>query len=217
MRGMLGRIWGSAPVRVVLGLLLASVVLAASGWLVMGPLRSYPAAFDSSIRGAMRGMQSPMWTSLFLAVTKLGSTLYLTVFGCAAGIVFIVLRWWRPLLLLIVAMAGQAALHHGFKWLIARPRPSALIAYPPAESFSFPSGHALSALCLYAMIAWAFTSHTENSALKSGTWIATIVLVFLVGMSRVYIGVHYPSDVIAGFLAAAIWTIAVISADEHGI
>ena len=215
MRGMFGRLWESAPVRIVAGLLLAAVVLAAAGWLVTGPIRSYPAGFDSSIRGAVRGMQSPMWTSLFRAVTKLGSTVSLTVVGCAAGLVFIALRWFRPLLLLIVAMAGQAALHHGFKWLVARTRPSALIAYPHTESFSFPSGHALSALCLYAMIAWIFTSRTENSALKAGIWISTIVLVFLIGLSRVYIGVHYPSDVIAGFFAASIWTAAVISADEH--
>lgn len=212
---MIGQLWRSAPVRIAAGLLLAALVLAAAGWMVTGPLRSYPAAFDSSIRAAMRGMQSPMWTSLFLAVTKLGSTVYLTIIGCAAGLVFIALRWWRVLILLIVAMAGQAALHHGFKWLIARPRPSALIAYPPAESFSFPSGHAISALCLYALIAWIFTSHTENSALKAGIWILTIVLVFLVGMSRVYIGVHYSSDVLAGFAAATVWTTAIISADEH--
>ena len=214
MRGM-NRLLGFAPVRIIAGLLLAALVLAATGWLVTGPLRSYPAAFDSSIRGTVRAVQSPMWTSLFLAVTKLGSTVYLTVIGCAAGLVFLAMRWFRPLLLLIVAMSGQAALHHGFKWLIARPRPAALINYPAVESFSFPSGHALSALCLYVTIAWFATARLENTALKAGTWIFTIVLVFLVGVSRVYIGVHHPSDVAAGFLAAAIWTAAVISADEH--
>lgn len=212
---MMARFWRSAPARIVSGFLLAALVLAVAGWLVTGPLKAYPADFDSAIRAAVRQMRSPMWTSLFLTVTKLGSTLYLTVVGCAAGLVFIGLRWFRPLLLFIVAMAGQAALHHGFKWLIARPRPGAMIDYPHAESFSFPSGHALSSLCLYAMIAWIITSRLENPALKSGIWLVTVVLIFLIGMSRIYIGIHHASDVAAGFLAAAIWTTAVISADDR--
>ena len=208
------RLWGSAVVRVVAGFLLASLVLAAAGWLVTGPLRSYPAVFDTAVRGTVRQLQSPMWTSLFLAVTKLGSTLYLTVVGCAVGLVFIALRWFRPLVLFIVAMAGQAALHHGFKWLFARPRPPAMIAYPVAEGFSFPSGHALSALCLYGTIAWIVAARFENPALKACVWIGTALLVFLIGASRTYIGIHHASDVAAGFLAAAIWTAAIASADE---
>ena len=199
----------------MVGFLLASLVLAAAGWIVTGPLRAYPASFDSAIRGTMRQLQSPMWTSLFLAVTKLGSTLYLTIVGCTAGLVFLFLRWFLPVVLFIVAAAGQAALHHGFKWLFARPRPSALIAYPAAESFSFPSGHALSALCIFGMIAWIATSRLENPAVKAVIWIFTLVLILLIGTSRVYIGIHHASDVIAGFLAAAVWTTAVISADEH--
>jgi undecaprenyl-diphosphatase len=209
------RIFGSAVVRITAGFLLAALVLAAAGWFLTGPLRSYPGTFDTAVRGMIRQLQSPMWTSLFLAFTKLGSTLYLTIVGCTAGVVFIVLRWFRPLMLFIVAMAGQAALHHGFKWLFARPRPQAMIAYPVAEGFSFPSGHALSALCLYGTIAWFVTNRLENPALKAGVWIMTVVLVFLIGASRAYIGIHHPSDVIAGFLAAAIWTAAIASADER--
>ena len=156
-----------------------------------------------------------MWTSLFLTSTKFGSTLYLTSIGSAAGVVFLLLRWFRPLVLFIVTMAGQAALHHGFKWIVARPRPASLIPYTAAESFSFPSGHALSGLCLYGAIAWIVSARLENPALKTAIWIITVVLVFLIGTSRVYIGIHYPSDVLAGFLAAAAWTAAVMSADER--
>jgi undecaprenyl-diphosphatase len=204
-----------AAARLLLGFFVAAVVLAAAGWWVAGPWRAAPAAFDATLRGIARGTQSPLWTALFLTVTKFGSTLYLTVIGSIAGIVFIVRRWFRPLGLFIVAMAGQAALHHGFKWLFARPRPSPLIAYPAAESFSFPSGHALSAFCLYAAIAWIFASRLETPALKVGIWIFTIGFIFLIGASRVYIGVHYPTDVAAAFLAAAVWSTAVISADER--
>ena len=208
------RIFNNSVFRIVAGLAVAALFLAAAGWLVTGPLKQYPLAFDNSIRNAIRQMQSPMWATLFLTVTKLGSTLYLTIIGCTAGIVFLFLRWFRPVSLLIIAMAGQAALHHGFKWLIARPRPAALIGYRDVENWSFPSGHALSSVCLYFLIAWAISAQIENPAIKATIFISTGILVFLIGMSRVYIGIHYPTDVVAGFIAGAIWLLAVLSTDR---
>jgi len=205
------RLRESAVVRIVAGFIVAALVLALIGWLVTGRFREYPLSFDTSIRTAIRQMRSPMWASLFLTVTKLGSTIYLAIVGSVAGIIFIYMRWFRPVLLLILVMCGQAALDQGFKWLIARPRPPALIDYKTVESWSFPSGHALSSLCLYFTIAWIMTTQLENSAAKVGLWIFAAILVFLIGMSRVYIGVHYPTDVIAGFLAGAIWTTAVMA------
>lgn len=198
----------------VFGFALAAGVLMLLGWLVTGPGRAYAAAIDAPIRSSIRQMHSPLWTSLFLVVTKLGSTIYLAIIGSVAGLAFIYLRWFRPLGLFIVAMAGQAILHNGAKLLIARPRPSAMLSYPAAESFSFPSGHALSALCLYASAAWLITNRLENSALKAGIWTVTLILVFLIGLSRVYIGIHHPTDVLAGWIAAAIWTVAAISTDK---
>jgi undecaprenyl-diphosphatase len=207
----------SSLLRVILGFLSAAAVLAFMGWLVMGQLKQYPASFDATIRFTMRQIQSPMWTAVFLAVTKLGSTIYLAIIGCAAGLVFLFSRMFRSLLLFIVAMAGQAALDQGTKWLFARPRPSALINYKTVESFSFPSGHAIASLCLYGMIAWIVAREIENPAIRIGVWIFAIILVFLIGMSRVYIGVHNATDVIAGFVAGSIWLAGVMSADRKPI
>jgi undecaprenyl-diphosphatase len=198
--------------RVAAGFVVACLVLGVVGWLIWG---DRVGGFDGAVRGGVRQMQSPMWTALLLAVTRLGSTVYLWVAGAGAGLVFLILRWWRPLGLLIVVMAGQAALHYGFKLLVARPRPSALINYPAAmESHSFPSGHAVGSLCLFAAVAWAVSNRVENVGAKIGVWMAAGILIFLVGLSRVYIGVHYPTDVLAGWLAAAIWTAAVMSTDR---
>ena len=207
-----GRSW---TFRIVIGFLLASALLFATGWLVTGPYRWSIQPFDSAVRTGARAIESPLWTSLFLTVTKLGSTIYLIVIGCVVGVAFIALRWFRPLFLFVIAMAGQAALHHGFKYLIARPRPSALIPYRIDESFSFPSGHAVSSLCLYAAIAWFCSNRIENPAAKVGIWLSAAVLVLLIGLSRIYIGIHFPSDVLAGFTGATIWTAAVASLDRR--
>lgn len=209
------RLLSSPIVRILGGFVLATIVLACLGWFVTGPLRQYPAIFDSAVRSALRQMQSPMWTSLFLAVTKLGSTVYLVIIGSAAGLVFLFLRWFRSVFLLILVMTGQAALHHGFKWLIARPRPAALISYREVESYSFPSGHAVAGLCLYGMIAWIVASRLENSAAKAGVMLASAITISLIGMSRIYIGIHHPTDVLAGFLGGMIWLAAVISIDRR--
>lgn len=204
-----------AAIRIVGGFLLAAVFLAVSGWLIVGPLKGSAQGFDGSIRSAIRATHSPLWTALFLTVTKLGSTVYLAIIGVAVGLAFIYLRWFRALGLFILAMAGQAALHHGFKALVARPRPAALLNYPAVESFSFPSGHAIAGASLYITICWLITNRLENPAVKAIIWISTLSLAFFVGLSRVYIGVHHPTDVLAGFVAAAIWTAAVVSADER--
>jgi undecaprenyl-diphosphatase len=205
----------SSIVRIVVGFTLAAAILAGCGWLVTGSYKGLVAGFDSNIRYTMRQIQSPMWGQVFLTVTKLGSTLYLAIIGSTAGIAFIALRWFRPLILLIITMAGQAGLHHGAKWLFARPRPPLLINYPATESFSFPSGHSIGALCLYGSIAWLVATRYENAAAKAGIAIFTAALVFLIGTSRVYIGIHYPTDVLAGWIAAAIWTSAVMSIDRR--
>src|SRR5687768_2721256 len=205
----------SALVRIIAGFALAAGILALLGWLITGPLRGTTAQFDSSIRSTIRQLQSPLWTAFFLALTKLGSGLYLWIIGAAAGLIFIMLRWFRTLFLFILLMTGQAALHHGFKWIFARPRPSALINYRAVESFSFPSGHAVAALCLYGALAWIVASRIDSAAPKAGIAISTVIVVFLIGFSRVYIGVHHPTDVLAGFLAASVWLLAVMSTDRN--
>ena len=215
MESIIRWIKSSAIVRVVVGFALAALLLYALGWLVTGPYKGTVSGFDSNIRYFMRQIQSPMWTSLLLTVTKLGSTLLLAIIGSVAGIAFIALRWFRPLMLFIVTMIGQTVLHHGAKWLIARPRPSALMAYRDVESSSFPSGHAVAALCMYGAIAWIVATRTENAAAKFGIAAAAVILIFLIGMSRAYIGIHYPTDVVAGFIAAFIWTAAIMSLDRR--
>ncbi|MEO8573184.1 MAG: phosphatase PAP2 family protein [Pyrinomonadaceae bacterium] len=207
----------SSLLRVLAGFAAAAIVLILVGWILTGPLKQYCASFDTNVRYAMRQIQSPMWTTLFLAVTKLGSIVYLAIIGSAAGLVFIGYRWFRPLLMLIVTMAGQAALQHGCKLLFARPRPPALINYPSLDSYSFPSGHAVASLSFYFFIAWIVSSRLENPSIKAALWVVTAVLVFLIGISRVYIGVHYPTDVLAGFLAALIWIAGIMSADRKPI
>lgn len=210
-----GKIGKNPIFRLVVGFLLAAIVLFAFGWIVTGPYKSWVAGFDSNIRYFMRQIQSPMWSAVFLTFTKLGSTLYLAILGSIAGITFLYLRWFKPFALLNVLMLGQAALHYGAKLNISRPRPAALIRYSALDGSSFPSGHAIAILALCFFVAWCVTTRLENDALKFGVWSSAVVVVLLVAASRVYIGVHYSTDVIAGLVASLIWTASVISCDRR--
>jgi undecaprenyl-diphosphatase len=89
------------------------------------------------------------------------------------------------------------------------------MSYRDIDSTSFPSGHAVAALAMYGAIAWIVATRVDNAAAKFGIAAAAIILIFLVGMSRAYIGVHYPTDVVAGFVAAFIWTAVVMSLDRR--
>jgi undecaprenyl-diphosphatase len=89
-----------------------------------------------------------------------------------------------------------------------RPRPVAFFGAAPS-SYSFPSGHALGSFCFYGMLAAILAAPARGRVAKFCVWTAAVLLVGMIGFSRIYLGVHYPSDVIAGYCAAAVWVGAV--------
>ena len=72
------------------------------------------------------------------------------------------------------------------------------------SSYSFPSGHALGSLCFYGILAAILAGRARGRGAEFCIWVATVLLVGMIGLSRIYLGVHYPSDVIAGYCAAAV-------------
>jgi undecaprenyl-diphosphatase len=205
----------SFAARVFAGFLISSASLALVGALIRGPSAIWIETFDEAVRTGSQSLASPWLSAMLLVITRCGSTIVLTVVGVAASAAFIVLRWWRALGLFLLAMAGQIILHNVSKVLFDRERPQASFGYIVGDTFSFPSGHALASLCLYGILAWLFTNSIRSDSLKAVIWIFTTILILLIGFSRIYFGAHYASDVIAGYLSALIWTIAVASGDRH--
>ena len=113
-------------------------------------------------------------------------------------------RWMREGLFAGIALAGSALLNLGAKQLYARERPSLWESIAPESTYSFPSGHAMGSMtlaCVLVLLAWRT---------RWRWWVAVPACGFAlaVGMSRVYLGVHYPSDILAGWAAAAAWAVA---------
>jgi undecaprenyl-diphosphatase len=113
-------------------------------------------------------------------------------------------RWMREGLFAGVSIGGSALLNLGAKQLFARDRPSLWESIAPENSYSFPSGHAMGSMtlaCVLVLLAW----HT-----RWRWWVVMPAATFVagVGLSRIYLGVHYPSDILAGWAAASAWTVA---------
>jgi undecaprenyl-diphosphatase len=203
-----------------LGLLLSFGLVAAAGALFLfyglaeevheGDTRR----FDESALALVNGFASPTLTSFMRAVTYLGSNAFLAGAGACALLAFVVTRRKREAVMLLLTMAGASLLNFTLKLLFGRGRPEPFFGTPLPDSYSFPSGHALLSFCFYGLLAAVITARIEGTGRRASVWAVAVLLVALIGLSRVYLGVHYPSDVAAGYFAAFVWMVVVASADR---
>jgi undecaprenyl-diphosphatase len=110
-------------------------------------------------------------------------------------------------------MFGEVILLFALKASFHRARPEPFFNYELPASFSFPSGHSLSSFCFYGVLAWLITARMKNHNLKMLVWFLAVLLVLFIGLSRIYLGVHYPSDVLAGYAAGLVWIVTVSLGD----
>jgi len=196
-----------------LGMVSALISLGLFAWLSEEVFEGGMANFDEVIRRYVHQFATGGLTHVMTFISFLGSTIFLTATSFLILLLFIWLRRYRSAVLFSATMLGSSILNYGLKIAFARTRPIPYFDLPAPVSFSFPSGHALCSACFYGVLAWLFATRTESRALRIVVWIVAGAMIFLVGLSRVYLGVHYPSDVIAGYLAACVWTLAVILVD----
>ena len=189
-------------------LLIAGTALFVFGWLAEEMLEGDTQQFDVFVRTAVHQLATPALTRLMQVFSFLGSVAAVTAMCLAAICVSLYFRRTRTAALLAITMLGVAALDVALKLAFHRPRPIAFFGSTPS-SYSFPSGHALGSLCFYGILAAILAARVRGRGAKFCVWMAAGVLVGMIGFSRIYLGVHYPSDVIAGYCAGAVWVGAV--------
>ena len=190
------------------GLLIAATALFIFGWLAEEMLEGDTRQFDTFVRTAVHQLATPGLTRLMQVFSFLGSVAAVTAICLAAICVFLYYRRNRTAVMLAITMAGVAALDVALKLAFHRPRPVAFFGATPS-TYSFPSGHALGSFCFYGMLAAILAARVRGRGTKFCIWMAAALLVGMIGFSRIYLGVHYPSDVIAGYWAAVVWVGAV--------
>jgi membrane-associated phospholipid phosphatase len=158
---------------------------------------------DRSITSWLVTHRTDGLTAVARACSELGSS---KVLGPLVAVVAIaLLARGRPLLagLLVLAWVGSIGLYDVTKAVVARPRPPTTIALTTADNTSFPSGHATQSLATWATLAAICAALRPRSLVPVA--IATACLVAAIGCSRVYLGVHWATDVICGWAIAAAW------------
>lgn len=198
----------------VAGLIAAALALALFSWLGRGILIGVTPVIDDRLRGAVHSLSSPGLTKVMIAASLYGGPAWLTPIGIVLSIAFLIRGWRRGALLVIVTMAGAGLLDTLLKQAFARVRPAAFFDYPLPVSHSFPSGHAFFSASFFGGLAVLVSGRIRNKLLRLAIWLIAMGLILLIGLSRIYLGVHYPSDVLAGYAAAVIWVSAVAFGDR---
>jgi membrane-associated phospholipid phosphatase len=182
-------------------------VLAAAAFAAIAvvAVHTVPPAFDMRVREAVHGWASPWLTAGMRAITLLGSGWFLFAAGVVAAIREAMRGRRREAAYVGLAIVGAKILEQSAKYTFARVRPEAFFGYPQPDTFSFPSGHALASLCFYVAVTRIWFGR------RAVGWIVCGLLVAAIGLSRVYLGVHYPSDVLAGYALGICWMALVSS------
>ena len=184
---------------IVFGAAFIFVELAEDVWLKEG------FSWDVPAMRAIHRLSTP-W--LDVAMKSVSLTASALVIILVAGIAFWLWHWQRDMLnalTLIVALGGSVVINTLLKVVFARPRPDVFQPLTVEHSYSFPSGHTSTAIAFYGLLAiLLWRADRRGGALLSGLW------VLAVAFSRVYLGVHYPSDVLGSLALGTIWIFAVM-------
>jgi membrane-associated phospholipid phosphatase len=171
-------------------------------------------ALDRRIENLVALIRSPELDHLFYAVTWLGSLRVVGVLAIAGALLALVARRRRDALLLLLVTAGSWLSAQGLQLVVARPRPPLADARVLETSFSFPSSHATLSAAFYGAAAYFLIRALRRDVAKIIVGMLAGVLVLFVGVSRAYLGVHFPSDVLAGWMLGALWLAVMVIADR---
>lgn len=159
--------------------------------------------FDAPLLWKMHGLHSPGLDAFFVLLSKLGYEWFLIPADVLIVSLLVWRKRWREASFVAICFVGSALLNLGSKRFFQRDRPSLWESIAPESTFSFPSGHAMGSMTLavtLVLLAW-------NTRWRWPVALSAVTFAVLVSLSRVYLGVHYPSDILAGWCAALVWVV----------
>jgi undecaprenyl-diphosphatase len=170
--------------------------------------------FDEAVLRALRSPADPAdplgpwWVEqIFKDITALGGHTVLTLITAAAVGYLLIDRKRAAALLVLVSVGGGVLLSSLAKNLVARPRPELVAHMVEVHTLSFPSGHAMMSAVTFLTLGALLARVQPHRRLKAYLLGVAVILTVLVGASRVYLGVHWPTDVLAGWCAGAAWAV----------
>lgn len=166
--------------------------------------------FDSIVISFIQGFESPTLTAIMKLFTYIGSMVYIVPLSLLILLfLYIVLKHRSELILFVAVMLGSNVLFLLLKLYFHRVRPD-LHRLIEVSGYSFPSGHATNACTLYGILTFLLWRHIRTRLGRAILIILSFMMISAIGLSRIYLGVHYPSDILAGYFLSVLWlTIAI--------
>jgi undecaprenyl-diphosphatase len=193
----------------IFGVAIAAVLAVGLAWLATEVIGGSTLQFDLAARNTIHSLAMPSLTAAMIVASAIGETYVLLPLSAA-----VVFAFWRTgnkhrAILFVIAMTGALLINEALKLGFRRSRPQPFFDYPVPLSYSFPSGHALFSVVFCGTLAAIISPDLRAKWKKALLWAGAALLAAIIGFSRVYLGVHYPTDVIAGYTAALVWVLAV--------
>lgn len=167
-------------------------------------------SFDTRVIAFVQSFESKFLTAIMKFLSFIGSTvavIFITI--GSAFFLYRILHHRRELILLAITMIGSTLLNMLLKSIFQRARPE-INQIVLEEGFSFPSGHSMAAFSLYGVLTFLLWRHIKTRMGRGLLLTVNSLMILLIGLSRIYLGVHYPSDVIGAYAASGFWLFTVI-------
>jgi membrane-associated phospholipid phosphatase len=169
------------------------------------------AVADRPVVGFLAAHRQPWSIAAARVITDIGSPVGVAVTAVVVGVALAwVRRSWLPLLVFALGAGGIGVINMTVKRLIGRGRPPLATAVLNEQGFSFPSGHTVGTTVVWLLSAW-MVGHwvISRRAVQVAVWTGALLMIVAVGATRVYLGVHFPSDVLAGWALGAAWAVTI--------
>lgn len=165
------------------------------------------AKYDTDITNFIISYRNPALTKYFIFVTDVGDVSgYLIVLGLFVILSWRILKSWKYVLQSAVVLALATLSNMALKRFIDRARPG-IEHLVSVETLSYPSGHAMSAMAFFGFLIYLISKLRINKVIKYTLMVLFAFLILSIGISRIYLGVHFPSDIAGGFIAGFIWVV----------
>lgn len=194
------------------GFLLAMLALWGFAEIAEEVLEPESLMLDRQILLTLQDWHTPLLNQIMIGVTFFGNPNVLGVLAVVTALVLLYFRKRSEATTLIIAALGASGLNLWLKDLFARARPQLWEQIVDVQLYSFPSGHAMISLVVYGMMAYVLA--IDFPQWRNAITLTLIPLILAIGFSRLYLGVHYPTDVIAGYAAGFVWLIACVISVE---
>ncbi|XZO01937.1 MAG: phosphatase PAP2 family protein [Microcoleus sp.] len=194
------------------GLAIAGLALWGFATLAKEVLEKETYAFDTSILLTLKELHTPLRDRIMIGFTFLGEPNLLLALCVSLVIILWTQKHRSEATTIALAGAGAVGLNLLLKKVFARARPQLWERAVDVRFYSFPSGHAMVSMVIYGLLGYFLGSRFPKQ--RWWIYILTILLVAVIGLSRLYLGVHWPTDIIAGYTAGLVWLIACIMSLE---